>query len=480
MHGTVRRVQRRHLLAIAALAFLWCLPGIAVRSTFGAHVAVDEPQYLLSATSLAEDLDLDISDELADERWRDYHQAELPTQTRVLDGGRQVSPHDPLLPLLLAGPMRVGGWIGAKVAMAAMAGALAAALAWVSVVRLDIAVRRTLLGVACFSLAAPLAVYGTQVYPELPGALALTLGVAAALGPTGRRQAVGVGLAVSALPWLSVKYAPVAVALAAAVLWRQWRAGERRLALGLLGALALSAAAFTLGHLAIYDGLTPYATGDHFVGGELDVVGTSPNYDARARRYLGLFVDRDFGLAAWQPAWLLVLPALGALLRRRPGWTALIGLPALAGWTTASLVALTMHGYWWPGRQTVVVLPLLALLALWWASQRLLTMGAVAGAVTWAWLLADGLADRLTWVVGFEARGGPVRSVARLLLPDLRRWDGADQAGLAVWLVVAGVLVGWGASGRGGGQRPHQDAVGGEGADAHHPVIEAHGDGAVR
>ncbi len=70
------------LLGLAT--FLWCLPGIAVRGTFGAHVAVDEPQYLLSATSLWEDLDLDISDELADERWRTYHRSRLPEQTELL------------------------------------------------------------------------------------------------------------------------------------------------------------------------------------------------------------------------------------------------------------------------------------------------------------------------------------------------------------------------------------------------------------
>src|SRR5689334_8753738 len=209
------------LLGLATM--LWCLPGIGVRATLGAHVAVDEPQYLLSATSLAEDLDLDIHDELVARRWRGYHQAALPVQTKRLAGDREVSPHDPLLPVLLAVPMGLGGWIGAKVALTAMAGALAAALLWVAVRRLGVDQGRAALAVACFSLASPLTVYATQVYPELPGALALTLGLGAALGPPSRRCTWGVGLAVTALPWLSVKYAPAAAALALVALLRLWR-----------------------------------------------------------------------------------------------------------------------------------------------------------------------------------------------------------------------------------------------------------------
>ena len=82
--------------------------GIGVRATYGAQTTADEPQYLLSALSLWEDGDLDISDELAAEAYRPVHAVDLDPQTYALGAdGRQVSPHDPLLPVLLAGPMRV-------------------------------------------------------------------------------------------------------------------------------------------------------------------------------------------------------------------------------------------------------------------------------------------------------------------------------------------------------------------------------------
>ena len=57
---------------------------------------------------LCEDGDLTSPTSSPHERWRDFHDAELPVQTEVLADGRQVSPHDPLLPLLLAVPMGAG------------------------------------------------------------------------------------------------------------------------------------------------------------------------------------------------------------------------------------------------------------------------------------------------------------------------------------------------------------------------------------
>jgi hypothetical protein len=329
--------------------------------------------------------------------------------------------------------------------------------------------------VACFSLASPLAVYATQVYPELPGALVLTLGVGAALGPPSKRCAWGVGLAVTALPWLSVKYAPAAAALAVVVLWRLVAGGHRRLAAGLAGGLVVSGLAFAAGHLAIYGGLTPYATGDHFAGGELTVVGTSPNYLGRSRRLVGLFVDRNWGLVAWQPAWLLVLPALGAVLRRRPPWWPAVVAPLVAGWAMATWAALTMQGFWWSGRQTVVVLPMAVLLVAWWAGRSWLVAGLVAGATTWWWLVVDGLHHRITWVVHVTTAGAPVHRVLAPLLPDLRAPGTGDQVRYASWTIVLFGLVvaGWRSV------RRDEDAGAGEGADADRAILDLHRDGAV-
>ncbi|GIU88970.1 MAG: hypothetical protein KatS3mg010_0069 [Acidimicrobiia bacterium] len=302
-----------------------------------------------------------------------------------------------------------------------------------------------------FAAAAPLAFYGTQVYPEVPAALAVTLAVAALTGPLGARGVALLGACVVALPWFAVKYAPVAVVLAGIAAVRLWRAGGRRrlLALGAWG--AASAALFAGAHLAWYGGLTPYAAGDHFTGGELTVMGHDPDYAGRAIRLVGLLLDRDFGLAAWQPAYLLAVPALVVLLRDRPRWWPVVVLPLLVGWCNAAFVALTMHGWWWPGRQVVVVLPCVVLAVTWFASTRpairtaLVALGAF-GASVYAWLVAQAVLGDLTIVVGFEDVTHPLVGAWRALLPDYRERSATDWVLHGAWIgaiTVVAALAAW-------------------------------------
>ena len=435
--------------AVGLLAFLGAAAGVGVPATHGTQTTADEPQYLLTAISLAEDRDLDIADELAAGRWRAFHALPLPEQTEHLPSGRRLSPHDPLLPLLLAVPVALGGWVGAKLALAALAGVLAGLLLWTAVRRFGVPPSTALPVVAVFALSPPLAVYGTQVYPELPAALAVAAAVAAltAPGPPGRPGAPGpaavvvVGVAVVALPWLAVKYVPVAAVIAVLALWRLLGAGAQRRALALAAGLAAAGVAFVVLHRWWYGGWTPYATGDHFVGGELTAVGSDPDYLGRSRRLLGLATDRGFGVAAWQPAFLLAVPALATLARRRPaGWAAL-ALPLAAGWLVATFVALTMHGWWFPGRQVVVVLPLAVLAVACWAggARRRRLAVAVAGGVgvvAYGWLLADGLAGRVTWAVDAFATRDPAYRAWRLVLPDYLTVTTATWVLHAAWLVV--------------------------------------------
>ncbi len=361
-----------------------------------------------------------------------------------------------------------------------MAGALAVALVAVAR-RLGVDERRALLTVGCFAAASPFAVYGTQLYPELVGALVVTGAAAALLALPSVRGAVGLVAAVAVLPWLSVKYAPVAAALVAVGLLRLVVLGHLRRALAVAAGVAGAAAVCAVGHHAIYGALTPYAVGDHFVGGELTVMGTSPNRLGRSRRLLGLLVDRDFGLAAWAPAWLLLLPALGALahdaVRRRAPEALVVAVPLAAGWAVATWVALTMHGFWWSGRQVVVVLPLAVLaVARWGPSARWLVVGGVAGALTYAWVAVEGLAGRLTWVVDPWRTTAPAMRALRPLLPDLASPGWLDEVRWLVWIAAAVALVasGWRRLGQ------DEDAAAGEGAEADHPLVDADRHRAVR
>ncbi len=450
------------MLAVGLLVTLAAAAGIPARAAVGAQVTADEPQYLLTAGALYHRHDLDIGPDLRAESYRPYHRAELPVQTATLPGGQRLSPHGPLLPVLLAVPFGLGGWAGAKAFMAVLAGLLAAAMLWTAVVRFRVPLRVAAMVVGGFGVVPPLVAYGTQIYPELPAALAVTVAIAAVTGRPGRGTTAAWVLAVAALPWLAVKYAPVAVALTVVgvgVLATARRTGRL---VGALAALAVAAVGFGLFHQAVYGGWTVYAVGNHFGGGELTVMGTAPDYGSRAQRLTGLLVDHDFGLMAWAPAFLASVPALVALVRRRPlGWLAL-GLPLGAGWMNATFVALTMHGWWWPGRQIVVVVPCLVLAVAWWLGTvvrrdrwRGPFLAATAfGVVAWLWVLVEVARGTSTVIIDFARTTNPLSRAWRLLLPDLRVLGPIDAIRFGGWLVVFAALVAgsWRHAGRGPGR----------------------------
>lgn len=430
-------------LIVAAAAAL----GIGVRATYGAQTTADEPQYLLSALSIWEDGDLDISDELADQRYREFHEVDLPEQTLPLKDGRRVSPHDPLLPLLLAVPMGLGGWVVAKGALALLGGALAALTVWTARHRLGVSGRTAMLTTALFALAPPLVIYSTQVYPEIPAALALLAGFAAILGPLERPGRIVFVIAVIALPWLAVKYVPVAAVLALAGLIRARQGGR----LALVAAFGLAALAYVVGHLLIYDGLTAYSTGDHFVGGEFTAVGTEVDLWGRSTRVIGLLADRGFGVAAWQPAFFLLPLVAGWAIARRGFEFVWAGWLLATGWLGATFVALTMHGWWFPGRQLVVVLPIAILMVAAWVGEkeatrtRWLAALGVLGVIAYGFLVAEGLGEHLTWVVDFGATANPAYRLLTLALPDYMTPTVATWVLHGVWVAVIVVLIwrGW-------------------------------------
>ncbi|MGK2928306.1 MAG: hypothetical protein ACSLFO_01885 [Acidimicrobiales bacterium] len=472
---------RALLIGVFVVVAAWAALGSDVRASADARTTADEPQYLLSAISIIEDGDLDIRDELIDERWREFHEADLPRQTEPRADGREVSPHDPLLPLLLAPGVGLLGWVGARITMALVAGALATLLVWTATARFGVGVRTALVGVGAFALGPPLAAYGSQIYPELPAAFAVTAAVAALTGEPSRQRTVLWLLAVVALPWLGVKYAGVAVALGLIGLWR-----DRDRAAVVVGAALVAGAVYLAFHQAVYGGWTVYAAGDHFVtGGEFAVVGDDPNHAGRTVRLLGLLVDRHFGLVAWAPVHLLAVPAIAWLLRGTQ--RVLLLAPLAAGWATATWVALTMHGYWWPGRQTVVVLPLVVLVVVRFLDgrPRLLLGAAVAGvlgAISWLFLVVETTVGPITLIADFESTSNPWIRAWRLLLPDERVGGVGTLGSNIVWsvLLAASAVLGWRAPGRPPSAGRDEDALAGEGTDADDVAVDLHRGGAIR
>jgi hypothetical protein len=125
-------------------------------------------------------------------------------------------------------------------------------------------------------------------------------------------------------------------------------------------------------------------------------------------------------------------------------------VPLAAGWLNATFLALTMHGWWFAGRQVVVVLPCLVLAVAWWADahaavRALVAVGAVFGAITFAWLVGGVLAGSHTLIVDFTATANPLYRVWRVLLPDGTLASSGTDLGRGAWCAVIGVLalLGW-------------------------------------
>lgn len=497
-----------------SLLFVWVVVtlaaavGVPGRATDVRQTSGDEPHYLVTAISLAQGGDLDVADEYADGRYRPFHAPDLSPQGSRGDDGRIVEPHDPLLPTLLALPVALGDWAAAKGALAVIAGLTAAVTAWTMVKRFGVRLWVAAGTASVFGASAPLAVYGQQIYPEIPAALAVVVVVAALTQAVPRRlvgagtghhgfasstrresaaagdhahhgrhpdlgtrslghrrstdgvspaSLVAAGLGIVTLPWLSVKYVPLAAILAGLVLWPTWRGGQRREAFGFVVALTLAGVAYLGLHVAWYGGPTVYAAGQFFQahGGQSSVFGVAPDWLGRSTRLLGLLVDREFGIAAWQPAWLLAVPALAGLARRRPaGWTALAG-PIAVAWLAATFVAATMHGWWFPGRQVVVGLPLVTVAVGWWidgaptgrqvSRGRLIALGAlgVFGVVTYVWLVAETWSGASNWIVDFAATSNPWYRIWRLALPNYRLLTVGTWIRHTIWIAVLATLGVW-------------------------------------
>ena len=139
--NTKRESLRARMFLVALTVSVVAALSIQARATYNAQVTADEPQYLLTALSLGEDFDLDISDEIEDGKFRDFHEVNLNPQTIALnDSGQKISPHAPLRPILLAAPMKLGGWQFAKGSLAIIAGLTAAATLWLAVRRFAVGV----------------------------------------------------------------------------------------------------------------------------------------------------------------------------------------------------------------------------------------------------------------------------------------------------------------------------------------------------
>jgi hypothetical protein len=361
---------RRRTAALWIVLFAVYAATIGVRAFDGSDYGGDEPHYLLTAKSLVEDGNIDLTDEYRGSAYTSFYPATLDPHG-VLTNGRLNEPHGVGFPLLIAPAFAIGGPKGVEVLLAAIA-ALAMALAYRLALQMlpdPWALGATL----AVGLSPPLLAYSTAVYPELPAAAALCgaalLALRAAERPT-RRAAFACFALIATLPWLSPRYLLPGAAIAFFAFRALQRARRPVLAITALELVGFSAALYVGFNEGLYGGPTPNSA--ELPGRSAFEVDFPLGYLDRAYRLVALLIDREFGLLRWAPVFALALFGAFVLWRERRSGIAR-ALPGLRGEQSAALLCAVavlaqllaatfltpaMFGFWFPARYLVAGLPL--------------------------------------------------------------------------------------------------------------------------
>ena len=354
-------IRGRELLHYAAALFLLLSVAYAfsvdIRASRGASITGDEPFYLMTTQSILADGDLDLRNQYDTRSYKSYfdHDDDLWYQSVPTPDGRLLSPHNPGLSVLVIPGFVVAGLIGVQVQLLLMAAATMT-LAFVLAERLTGHRAICWLVTLAVGLTATAFVYSSEIYPEYPAALALVVAllVVTRRGEPSLVDALCLAATLTAMCWLGTKYAALAAPVAAFFLWKAKPVGRATL----LSVGIASAGLFAWFHLHVFGSLTPY--GVNVVYAEwntVEILGGHLGFSDRYYRLWGLFVDRRFGIGRWAPLLLLVVPAL-ALIAVKTWEHRLIAALICIQLLIATFIAITMMGWWFPGRTLLTVFPL--------------------------------------------------------------------------------------------------------------------------
>ncbi|MDQ1437784.1 MAG: hypothetical protein QOK43_1413 [Acidimicrobiaceae bacterium] len=378
-----RRPRSRAGAAVAAMAptagaFVVALVlGLVALAHAHPFVVGDEPHYVVMASSLVHDHDLDLANDYGG--LKGGSSRAFPTMAPDIHafhyraGGPLAPVHGPGMAVLLAPFIAVRETMySARVGMVVMFAAFAAAL--LSLLR-ALAGRRSLAAVvvwACVMAALPVVVFSFEVYPDMPGALFVALALRALVS---RRftplHALAAGLCAAWLPFLHVRFGILAVPLVAAAVVRSVRAAgvDSWTALGsarrrtVVGHAAPAAVLFLLG-MAALAAVFVHLYGSPLPGAPYRIEPfLSDNRFTLLKAYrfgFGSLLGFSSGMIPYAPVFWFGVVGVAAFTRR-VGWRLVAAVGVVAA---AYLLVVGGHGpvvNAFPGRTMLVFLPVLAI-----------------------------------------------------------------------------------------------------------------------
>jgi len=311
----------------AVLAALAVLVPVALLAIGWSAPSGDEPHYLTVAHSLVTDGDLDVADDYRDRVYAPFHPTTMSPHYRPgVEEGSRYSMHGIGLPVIIAPGYALGRALGPAAMVALPRGMLAllyGLFAWVLYGFVsDVAPGRAALwGTAATTLLAPLLFAPLFVFSEVP---AMLLSLVAFRGLC-RAQTGGArhGLALAALPFMGVKYIPLAGAIWLAGVWAAPRRGRLRRALYSGAPLAVALLLHGLFTWRLYGSFSPAAiylgagdqAGAPALGGDWGAYVAA--WPAAVATAIGYLLDQKDGLLAYGPHFILSSVGLGWLCRHR-------------------------------------------------------------------------------------------------------------------------------------------------------------------
>lgn len=370
-----RALLRATVITLAAAAVIF---GVNAAVARGMGPTGDEPWYLMQAYALLHFHTPNVAQIVnhpalyhqflsgPDDHSRDY-----------LGNGERMLPELPGYALVIAPAYAAAGRVGI-IALQSLLVALTAVLLYVAARHIFHSRWCGLFAALAYATTVPAFHYAGQIFPSTVAACVGFAGLVLAVVVLPRASnwrlllaAASVGAVVFALPWLHLKYAPAALALAvvaALALVGRLRGGaasNSRRVVGLALALLAGCLAFSLLLIALYS--------HRYYGSWMPHFSPKPNAHSDLRYWnparLGalfsdMFLSPQSGLLPWVPLDFLALPGLALLVWQHRRWGLALAL-LLAGQLGVFLAAIITpeiyQGLAFPARFTVECGPLLAL-----------------------------------------------------------------------------------------------------------------------